>query len=600
MTRHPTTGALQVTLLKGLSISDPNFNNTGVYIKCDYGQWNGKGKKKSALRIPKLGGVTELKSNTVKVSTGVNDTRFRASNVINLKEYTFTLCPSHGGLEWADYIRLQIHCTDLITDNIFGVVYIPIGDFNILEEEKSYPVCHKGGDKIRDAQLTIRLKRLWRLPMSSSAASTGNSNSNSLNVFNSTSTDYNSINETTHDATTLKIDKNPFDSDTAHNKIVREFSKSSDDHNIGTKAAHHTETVAHESIVTPKKEKGIVQNVGIGLYHGVAGGIGIASDITMGIAGGLGAAGGLAGGIGIGIVGGIAGGIVGGIVSAGGIAGGMVGIRAPEPVGVVTLRCLLRESSEYISMWPSESVLAGALRDNSSTYSAENFCVAAAYEGLLLHEVAEKELLYNRRLKPISFVTDIFNLGAKTTIKHNLSAQHTHSSSSGKYLDNEKGDIGEKSKRVSFITPSKQTMSKEEKQIKKDDKKIRKEEKKSLALLEFNENARIEKSRLLSEYMEKVEENDKRTSLLKKESSRRLKLSDKGVGNGTNKDKEKDKDKDKDKDRKSLNLAGETLGNDSDDDNNDVASSSDKDSDDEAVEDDVSELEMDMTETNPR
>ena len=160
MTRHPTTGALQVTLLKGLSISDPNFNNTGVYIKCDYGQWNGKGKKKSALRIPKLGGVTELKSNTVKVSTGVNDTRFRASNVINLKEYTFTLCPSHGGLEWADYIRLQIHCTDLITDNIFGVVYIPIGDFNILEEEKSYPVCHKGGDKIRDAQLTIRLKRL--------------------------------------------------------------------------------------------------------------------------------------------------------------------------------------------------------------------------------------------------------------------------------------------------------------------------------------------------------------------------------------------------------------------------------------------------------
>lgn len=568
-------------LVKGFSLCDSNFNNTGIYIKCDYGQWNGKGKKKSALRIPKLGGITELKSSTVKVSSGGNEHKSRASNVTNLKDHLFTLCPSHGGLEWADYVRLQIHCTDLLTDTVFGVVYVPIGDFNILEEEKSYPVSHKGGEKIRDALLTIRLKRLWRLPMSSSAASTGNA----MNVFSSTSTDCNSISESTHDANTIKIGKNPFDADLSHNKILREFTKSSDDHDVGMKTSHHSETAAE---CTPAHKKGIVKNVGKGIYNGVTGGIGIASDIGMGIAGGIGAAGGIAGGIGIGIVGGIAGGIVGGIVSAGGIAGGMVGIRAAEPVGVVTLRCLLRESSEYISMWPSESVLAGALRDNNSTYSAENFCVAAAYEGLLLHEVAEKELLYNRRLKPISFVTDIFNLGMKASAKHGTSATHAQITSSDKIVDNEKGEIGEKSKRVSFITPTKQAL-KEEKQVKKDEKRVRKEEKKSLALLEFNENARIEKSRLLSEYMEKVEEDDKRSTMLRKQSSRMLKTSDKGAG------------KSKEKDKETLLLAGQALGNDSDDDDeDDEDGSSDKDSDEEGVEDDVSELEMDMAETNPR
>jgi hypothetical protein len=582
-TQH-TTGALQVILVKGFSLCDSNFNNAGIYVKCDYGQWNGKGKKKSALRIPKLGGVTELKSSTIKVSSGGNEYKSRQSNV-NFKDHLFTLCPSHGGLEWADYVRLQIHCTDLLTDTVFGVVYVPIRDFNILEEEKSYPVSHKGGEKIRDALLTIRLKRLWRLPMSSSAASTGNA----MNVLSSTSTDYNSISESTHDASTIKIEKNQFDADSSHNKILREFTKSSDDHDVGMKTTHHTETATEH---TPAHKKGIVKNVGKGIYNGVTGGIGIASDIGMGIAGGIGAAGGIAGGIGIGIVGGIAGGIVGGIVSAGGIAGGIVGIRAAEPVGVVTLRCLLRESSEYISMWPSESVLAGALRENNSTYSAENYCVAAAYEGLLLHEVAEKELLYNRRLKPISFVTDIFNLGMKASAKHGTSTIHTHSMSSDKIVDNEKGENGEKSKRVSFITPTKQTLN-EEKQAKKDEKRVRKEEKKSLALLEFNENARIEKSRLLSEYLEKVEETDKRSTMLKKQSSRKLKTSDEDNGAGNSKEKDKE----------TLLKAGLALGDDSDDDDEEEeedSGSSDKDSEEEGVEDDVSELEIDMGEPNPR
>jgi hypothetical protein len=84
-----------------------------------------------------------------------------------------------------------------------------------------------------------------------------------------------------------------------------------------------------------------------GKFPAVTGG---AANVVLGIAGG--------------IVG-VAGGIVGGVAGVGGIAGAiLLGglLSGTEAVGVVTLRCLLKESDEYLSMWPAEGLLSGSVR----------------------------------------------------------------------------------------------------------------------------------------------------------------------------------------------------------------------------------------------
>ena len=428
--------------------------------------------------------------------------------ITNYKDHVFTLCPSHGGLEWAEYVCLEVHCTDMLSDSTFGVVYVPISDFTIDEEEKIFRICHTENGKNSEARLCIRFKRLWSVPMSSSAASVhGNTN-----IIQSSVNENNESNEICQTTPNEILKNNGNNHNITENNINDNISRKSD----GT----YTENSSDENIFLtppgpgvgtginingiPKKYAGVVENVGKGIYNGVTGGIGLAGDIGIGIAGGVGLVGGLAGGIGSGIIGGIAGGIVGGI----GIAGNMVGIKgAPEPVGVITLRCLLKESSEYFSMWPAEGVLAGALRDNSSAYTVENFCVAPGYEGLVLQGVSENDFVFNRRLKPISFVTDIFNLGTKV--------------SSNEVLGSKSANDGTFRKRVSFTTPTKQ-MQKDEKQMKKDQKNVKKEEKRSLALLELNENERIKKSKLLAEYVAQVEENEKKIGLLEKQNSKSL------------------------------------------------------------------------------
>lgn len=91
-----------------------------------------------------------------------------------------------------------------------------------------------------------------------------------------------------------------------------------------------------------------------GTFPAVTGG---AANVVLGIAGGIvGVAGGIVG---------VAGGIVGGVAGVGGIAGAiLLGglLSGTEAVGVVTLRCLLKESDEYLSMWPAEGLLSGSLR----------------------------------------------------------------------------------------------------------------------------------------------------------------------------------------------------------------------------------------------
>ena len=610
-----------------------SHNNTGLYVKCTYALWNGKGKKKSSLRAPKLGGVTELKSSNMKTTaenpsehtntqshtqSHANITSQSNSNsnsnshshshsgtmkdsTTNFKEYTFTLCPSHGGLEWAEYVCLEIHTTDILSDTIFGKIYIPMGDFSIIEEEKTYSVCHSANPgssshNNEGAKLTLRLKRLWAVPMSSSAASVfsaGTGTANSNNLGSETGSDRNRV-SAAGSVDDLKSD----------NLCNRTTLHPDGDSNNSTSTTVTGDVYTQQPGINipsgskvSKKSKGIVQNVGHGIYHGVAGGMGMASGIGMGIAGGIGVAGGMAGGIGVGIVGGIAGGIAGGI----GMAGGMVGIagpRSPEHVGVVTLRCLLKESSEYFSMWPAESVLAGALRDNSAVYSVENFCVASAYEGIVLQEVSESELVFNRRLKPISFITDIFNLGSKAS---------TTSQPSFKISSSEESQ--ETTKKVTFLTPTKPA-PREENQLKKDEKNAKKEEKSSLALLEINENAQIKKSSLLAAYVAQVEENERKIVMLKKQSSkqmlvkrqtedtehseagkkielnlksedRRAPRADRGGGRGRNRNRDVEFSSDDDDD-------------DDDGDSDDSKDDSKDDDKDDGIPDDVSELEMDM------
>jgi hypothetical protein len=573
-----------------------SHNNSGLYVKCTYAMWNGKGKKKSSLRAPKLGGVTELKSGNMKTTADIapehahtqshaqshansnSNTHSGAvkESTINFREYMFTLCPSHGGLEWAEYVCLEIHTTDMLSDTIFGKIYIPMSDFSIVEEEKTYSVCHKenlssSSHSNEGAKMTIRLKRLWAVPMSSSAASVfsaGSGTANSNNICSETGSDQNRMSaagsvedlksENLCYGTTLHPDENG---------------------NISTSTTVTSDVYTQQPGINvpsgskvPKKSKGIVQNVGHGIYQGVAGGVGMATGIGMGIAGGIGVAGGMAGGIGVGIVGGIAGGIAGGI----GLAGGMVGIagaRSPEHVGVVTLRCLLKESSEYYSMWPAESVLAGALRDNSAVYTVENFCVASAYEGIVLQEVSESELVFNRRLKPISFITDIFNLGSKSS---------TTSQPSFKISTSDESQ--ETTKKVTFLTPTKPS-SREEKQVKKDEKNTKKEEKSSLALLEINENAQIKKSSLLAEYVAQVEENERKIVMLKKQSSKQILVQRQG---GPTDDEVPNEVGAK------LKLQNEERGREAE-----FSSSDDNESDENnGIPDDVSELEMDMAATS--
>ena len=512
-------GALQVTLLKCFHEEDSAHSPSGIYIKCKYALWDGKNKKKSSLRIPVLSGSSELKSLVVK-STKVSNQPHSASE-IDFKSFNFTLCPSHGGLEWAEYVCLEIHNGDVVTDHVFGVVYIPIGDFDLIEQERTYPVSKGKSLKHHIARLTIRLKRIWSVPKHSSAASVGGSSVSNL-VFTAGSTDslidqdieldaesraackdHGSVSDDLNVGSVSTAADSALLYPSSDNSVVR-----TDEIDTGITGANSLPDVSH-----PKKGKGIVKNVGSGIYHGVAGGIGIAGGIGMGIAGGIGVAGGVAGGIGMGIAGGIAGGIVGGLGIAGditmGIAGGLgvVGKKFPEPVGVVTLRCLLKESSEYLSMWPGECLLAGALRENSSSSGIEKFCVAAGYDGLVLKEVSENELIFNRRLKPITFVTDIFDFGSKDFFT---------SISDGIDLKNEKNNdltttTGEKTKRVSFITPFKKQT--------KEEKKTKKEEKiKSLALLLKNENAKIKRSNILSEYIADREKSEKIIKLKKEKS----------------------------------------------------------------------------------
>ena len=498
---------------------DGTHSSSGVYIKCKYALWDGKSKKKSSLRIPVLSGSNELKSLVVKSIKTSNQPH--SGTETDFKSFNFTLCPSHGGLEWAEYVCLEIHSGDVLTDHIFGIVYIPIGDFNLIEQERTYPVSKGKSLKSSIARLTIRLKRIWSIPKHSSAASVcGSSLSNP--VFTAGSTD--SINDLD---TGLDVESRPAYNEhgnVSDDMYVASVSTAADSAllcpSIDNSVVHTDEIDTAMSGANmppdashPKKSKGVVQNVGSGIYHGVAGGIGIAGGIGMGIAGGIGVAGGVAGGIGMGIAGGIAGGIVGGLGIAGditmGIAGGLgvVGKKFPEPVGVVTLRCLLKESSEYLSMWPGECLLAGALRENSTSSGIEKFCVAAGYDGLVLKEVSENELIFNRRLKPITFVTDIFNFGSKDFFT---------SLSDGIDLKNENNNdvpatTADKAKRVSFITPF-QKQTKEEKKNKKDEKI------KSLALLLKNENAKIKRSNILSEYIADREISEKKMKLKKEKS----------------------------------------------------------------------------------
>lgn len=118
--------------------------------------WHGKSKKKTRFKLR-----TPFRSTTIKVPKNHDMDK----DAIDFKRFKFTLCPSQGGFECADYVKLEIHSIDLLNDKIIGVAYIPIGDFDIKEREKVYEVSrHKlikekdvGG--IPNGCLTVQLKR---------------------------------------------------------------------------------------------------------------------------------------------------------------------------------------------------------------------------------------------------------------------------------------------------------------------------------------------------------------------------------------------------------------------------------------------------------
>jgi hypothetical protein len=130
--------------------------------------WHGKSKKKTRFKLR-----TPLRSATVKVSKHHDMDK----DVVDFKGFIFTLSPSQGGFECADYVKLEIHSIELLNDKIIGVAYIPIGDFDIQEREKVYEVSgykqikEKDVGGLENGCLTVHLKRLWSVPKFSNAAS---------------------------------------------------------------------------------------------------------------------------------------------------------------------------------------------------------------------------------------------------------------------------------------------------------------------------------------------------------------------------------------------------------------------------------------------
>ena len=67
---------------------------------------------------------------------------------VNLDRHVFGLSPSQGCFETAEYVRLEVHGSDMLSDKLLGYALVPVDDFDMdVEIERSYPLQCQAVDK---------------------------------------------------------------------------------------------------------------------------------------------------------------------------------------------------------------------------------------------------------------------------------------------------------------------------------------------------------------------------------------------------------------------------------------------------------------------
>ena len=136
-----------------------------MYVKCQLAQFNGEPSKRLTGGL-----VAQLTSPTVKIGAAdyaalhASPTTHTRDLSVGLQAHTLSLSPAQGCFETADFVRLEVHGTDLLSDRLLGYALVPMDDVDMYPDaDRTYPLLNepqgKGAVVPSCTVLIVRLRR---------------------------------------------------------------------------------------------------------------------------------------------------------------------------------------------------------------------------------------------------------------------------------------------------------------------------------------------------------------------------------------------------------------------------------------------------------